>query len=152
MEMGGWQLLWLTVNRILVRHIASGEAHGAWHHGGAMLSCNTPTVPPSNSCWFLCFNLPELHLWVIYEVQWGWLRKQYAHILTPNTWHVPHVFPQNYKEPVCLYKELEILKSTRGCLHHFVNWYKLCGLTTNKNEIELEYQWLFVLTVGQSSK
>lgn len=27
MEMGAW----LTVNRILVRHTASGEAHGAWH-------------------------------------------------------------------------------------------------------------------------
>lgn len=30
MEMGAWQPLWLTVNRILVRHTASGEAHGAW--------------------------------------------------------------------------------------------------------------------------
>lgn len=47
MEMGGWQLLWLTVNRILVRHIASGEAHRAWYHCTTVLSCNTPTVPPS---------------------------------------------------------------------------------------------------------
>lgn len=47
MEMGGWQPLWLTVNRILVRHIASGEAYGAWHHHSAVSSCNTPTVPPS---------------------------------------------------------------------------------------------------------
>lgn len=31
MEMGAWQPLWLTVNRILVRHTASGEAHGVWH-------------------------------------------------------------------------------------------------------------------------
>lgn len=31
MEMGTWQPLWLTVNRILVRHTASGEAHGVWH-------------------------------------------------------------------------------------------------------------------------
>lgn len=47
MEMGAWQLLWLTVNRILVRHTASGEAHGAWHHRSAVSSWNTPTVPPS---------------------------------------------------------------------------------------------------------
>lgn len=47
MEMGCWQLLWLTVNRILVRHIASGGAHRDWHHYSAMLNCNTPTVPPS---------------------------------------------------------------------------------------------------------
>lgn len=39
MEMGAWQPLWLMVNRILVRHTASGEAHGAW------LQLNTCTEP-----------------------------------------------------------------------------------------------------------
>lgn len=47
-----------------------------------------------------------------------------AHILTPNTWHVPHVSSQNYKELFCLYKEKkhkEVIQSARITLWTAVN-------------------------------
>lgn len=120
--MGAWQLLWLTVNRILVRHTASGGAHGAWHWRRAVLSCNTPTVPST-----LCVvpllqpaqTLLVSNLWSKAGGGGGWVgcsavRKRYVHILTPKTWHVPHVFPRNYKEPFCIYNEKETPKSSWG--------------------------------------
>ena len=97
-----------------------GKAYSLWWGPQSLASlpvlCRAATLPRSLllSVWFLCSNLPKLCLWVIYEAGWGRLRKRYAHILTPNTWHVPHVFPLNYKEPFCLYKEKETPKRSCG--------------------------------------